>query len=206
MRNRPARLTILLIVTALSCSVAIEAKVFLTQEEALALAFGEASRAERKTAFLTDEQVQRIKALAGSEPASRVVVYYWGASQAGAPITAFFDTHMVRTLPETVMVVVGGDSRIVRVDILSFDEPEDYLPRSRWLEQFEGRVLDEDLSTRRAIRAVTGATMSSRAVTETVRRALALHQVLREETTGGGSGEKPPSESGASHRSGGDQP
>ncbi len=170
--------TILLLLVVVTSPAAIEAKVFLTQDEALALAFGEASRAEMKTAFLTDEQVQRVKTLAGSEPPSRVVVYYEGEAPPGRQITAWFETHLVRTLPETVMVVVGKDARVLRVDILSFDEPEDYMPKARWLEQFEGKPLDDELSTSRAIRAVTGATLSSRAITATVRRILALHEVL----------------------------
>jgi hypothetical protein len=157
------------------------AKVYLSQEQALALAFGDASRAERRTAFLTDEQAAGIRERAGSEPGSRVVVYYEAKDEEALQITAYFDTHLVRTLPETVMVVVGPDSRVVRVDLLSFDEPEDYLPKRRWLDQFNGRPLDEELSTSRSIRAVTGATISSRVITATVRRVLALHAVLSRE-------------------------
>jgi hypothetical protein len=159
-------------------TAAPEAKVFLSQAEALALAFGDAARAERRTAYLTDGQVERIRDSAGSEPTSRVVVYYVGGGDPERPVTAFFDTHLVRTLPETVMIVVDAGGEVRRVDILSFDEPEDYLPGRRWLDQFDGRVLDDELSTRRGIRAVTGATLSSRAITGTVRRALALHATL----------------------------
>jgi hypothetical protein len=158
------------------------AKVYLSQEQALDLAFGDASRAERRTAYLTDEQAAGILERAGSEPGSRVVVYYEAKNEEAPQVTAYFDTHLVRTLPETVMVVVGPDSRVARVDLLSFDEPEDYLPKRRWLDQFNGRPLDDELSTSRSIRAVTGATISSRVITATVRRVLALHAVLSRES------------------------
>lgn len=176
-RVSPAPAICLLAVLALAATHA-HSKVYMTQEEALALAFGNADRAQRKTVYLTDAQAEAIEERAGTEPATRVVVYYQGEASGGGRRTAYFDTHLVRTLPETVMIVVGDGARVIRVDILSFDEPEDYLPSRRWLDQFSGKPLDDELSTRRSIRAVTGATLSSRAVTATVRRALATHAVL----------------------------
>ncbi|HKY33280.1 MAG TPA: FMN-binding protein [Candidatus Polarisedimenticolia bacterium] len=150
-----------------------QAKVFLTQEEALKLAFPGEAAPERKTAFLTDAQAERARAEAGQPVASRVVTYY----ELGG-VTAWFDTHVVRTLPETIMVVVEKDGAIRRIDVLSFSEPEDYLPRPRWNQQLHGRKLDEELSLRRGIRPLTGATLSARAVVSASRRILALHRVL----------------------------
>ena len=161
------------------------AKVFLTQEEALKLAFPEPASPERRTAYLTADQAERIREAAGTTPPARVVVYYAGGADPNRPITAWFETHVVRTLEETVMIVVGPEGKASRVDILSFDEPEDYLPKRRWLDQFTGRPLDDDLSTKGVIRAVTGATLSSRAITEAVRRALATRAVVMAGEGGG---------------------
>ena len=52
-------------------------------------------------------------------------------------------THRVRTLAETVMVVVTPEGKVDRIDILSFSEPQDYLPKERWMDQFEGKKLDD---------------------------------------------------------------
>lgn len=173
------RLAVAALLVVSMASVPAAAKVLLSQDEALGLAFPGDSAKERRTAYLTDDQVSRIRALGGSEPASRVVVYYVGAADANRPAAAaYFDTHLVRTLPETIMVVVDPDSKVRRVDILSFEEPEEYLPRPRFIEQFTGRPLDDEMSTSRGIRAVTGATLSSRAITAAVRRILAIHAVL----------------------------
>ncbi len=78
------------------------------------------------------------------------------------------------------MVVVGPDGAVQRVTILSFQEPKDYLPSDRWLDQFHDQKLGKQLSLKREIRGITGATLSSRAVTAAVRRVLALDQVLEE--------------------------
>jgi Na+-translocating ferredoxin:NAD+ oxidoreductase RnfG subunit len=166
-----------LAVASLQASLPAFAVVLQSQEEALQAAFPEAT-VERHTAFLDDDQVARIRSLAGSEPSSRVVNYYRGIREDRMVGTAYFDGHRVRTLPEVLMVVVGPEGTVKRVSVLSFLEPKDYLPRQRWLDQFQGRALEEGLSLKREIRGITGATLSARAVTDAVRRALALHQVL----------------------------
>ncbi|HXI04148.1 MAG TPA: FMN-binding protein, partial [Candidatus Saccharimonadales bacterium] len=176
--RRAAPLLAALLAALPASTGAASAKVYLTQEQALALAFKDPAAAESRTLYLTDEQVEDVVKTAGSPPSSRIVVYYEGEGTGGGKVTAWFDTHVVRTLPETVMVVVDAGARVLRVDILSFDEPPDYLPRPRWLEQFNGRPLDDDLSTKGTIRAVAGATLSSRAITETVRRVLALRDLV----------------------------
>ncbi|MEL7061524.1 MAG: FMN-binding protein, partial [Acidobacteriota bacterium] len=58
-------------------------------------------------------------------------------------------------------------------------EPAEYIPPALWYAQFDGRSLDEALQVERGIRGVTGATLTARATTEAVRRALAIHAVLQ---------------------------
>lgn len=153
------------------------AKVFLSVDEALKLAFPD-SKVERKTAYLTAEQVRRARELSGVEVPSALVTYYL-ARRAGQPAgTAYFDTHRVRTLPETLMVVVDPQGRVARIEVIAFREPEEYLPRGIWYEQFRGRGLDRELRLKQKIRPVTGATLTARATTDAVRRVLALHQVI----------------------------
>jgi len=70
----------------------------------------------------------------------------------------------------------------------SFLEPPDYIPREAWYRQFEGRGLDPDLDLKRAIRPVTGATLTARATTSAVRRVLALHRVIHPTVRGAARG------------------
>lgn len=152
----------------------------LTQEEALRLAFPGADAVERRTAYLDEAQLARARALAGSEAQveSGVVVHYV-ATRAGAPLgAAYFDAHRVRTLPEVLMIVVGTDHRVRRIEVVRFSEPPEYLPPGGWLGQFSGRALDGELSHKRGIANITGATLTARSVTAAARRVLALHQVI----------------------------
>ncbi|HEV8583074.1 MAG TPA: FMN-binding protein [Thermoanaerobaculia bacterium] len=160
-------------------AVSAAAKVFVTVDEALRLAFPGCEIA-RRTAFLKPEQLSRARGLAGVEVPSALVNYYV-ATRAGQPAgTAYFDTHRVRTLPETLMIVVDPQGKVARIEVISFREPEEYLPRGVWYEQFRGRTLNPGLQLKRDIRPVTGATLTARATTDAVRRVLALHQVLGE--------------------------
>lgn len=174
------------LVAALCATLAasrVPARVLVTQEKALAEAFPGATVA-RHDAFLTDAQAKRVEDLAGSPPSTRVVAYYGATKDGKAAGTAFFDTHLVRTLPETVMIVVDPQGQIVKTEVLSFDEPPEFLPKPRWFELFRGRRLDNDLAAGRGLPVVTGATLTSRAVAAAVRRALALHAVLIAPTAG----------------------
>jgi hypothetical protein len=160
---------------------ALCAQVRLTQQEALRLAFPAPLTIERKTAFLDEEQIRRARELAGPDVSieQRVVTYYVG-SDGTVPIgVAYFDAHRVRTLPEVLMVVVSPEARIERIEVLKFSEPPEYLAPEGWRDQFEGRGLTNDLSLKGSIINITGASLTSRAITRASRRVLALHEVIR---------------------------
>lgn len=155
-----------------------EARVFMTQPQALASAFPPGTKIVRQQIFLTQVQLAAAKKESGLDLDDKFIVRYVGMAGDKVAGYAYFDTHRVRTLPETVMIVVGPDGKIAKIDFLSFDEPPEYLPRERWLDQLEGRKLDDDLSLKRSIRPITGATLSGRAVVNASRKVLALHKVI----------------------------
>lgn len=152
----------------------------LTQEEALRTAFPDAEKVERRTAYLDDAQRARVAELAGpGVEAETGVITYYVALEGGRPAgVAYFDAHRVRTLPEVLMIVVDPDDRIRRIEVVRFSEPPEYAPPGGWLAQFDGRPLDDGLSLKGDIRRVTGATLTSVAVTDAARRTLALHRVI----------------------------
>ena len=181
---RVNRLIRLIVASAalLVCGTAWSA-VLITVEEALELAFPDATT-ERQTLFLSAEQRNRIAEESGADVSSSLATRYVARGSDGAVRGwAYLDTHRVRTLPETVMVVLGADGTVRRVEVVTFREPLEYMPRRGWYEQYEGQKLDDDLALKRDIRPVTGATLTARATTEAVRRVLAIHAVAAEEGT-----------------------
>lgn len=158
---------------------AAHAQAFLTQEEALALAFPPPATVERRTAYLDEAQIAAANRRAGgAEVESGITTYYVGRTEEGPVGYAYFDAHRVRTLDEVLMVVVTPEGTVSRIEVLQFREPRDYLPPERWLDLFTGRRLDDRLATKGDIVNLTGATLTSDAVTRAVRRVLALHGTI----------------------------
>jgi len=168
---------LVLFVTALWVSPA-SGKVYLTKDEALNFTFPDAEGIERKTLFLTDEEVKKIETLSKAKIESKLFTYYIAMGKEGILGYAIFGSHIVRTKPEVYMVVINPDGSVNHIKILAFYEPEEYLPPKRWFEQFNGKVLDDNLWTKRGISAVTGATLSANGITQEVRKALAVFQIM----------------------------
>ena len=162
----------------LAANPAAWARVYATQQEALSRLLPPPATIERYTAYLTEEQARRVEDLCGESLQRHVVPYYVGRVEGKVIGYAFTDSHIVRTLPESVLFALDDAGRIRSTEILSFDEPPEYLPGPRWLKQFEQRALDDQFSLKQDIRTLTGATISSRVVTEAARRVLALYQVI----------------------------
>lgn len=173
-----SRAAALLVAVGLLLSAEARARVLFGKKEAIEQAFPDADRVEKVTKILTDEQVERVKELSGAEVKDKIVT--WNVGHRGDAILgyAYFETHNVRTLPETLLVVVSPAGEVRNVLLLAFYEPPEYEPSKRWLGQFDAKKLGPDLRVQREIHGITGATLTARAVTGGVRRALALFQVL----------------------------
>jgi hypothetical protein len=154
------------------------ATVFHAKDEALALAFPGSDRIEDRTVILTDEQRAAVEKRAHAPLESQLWTVYVGWHGDELLGYAVIDTHTVRTLPETAMVVLSPSGEVRRVEILAFYEPPEYTPPERWRRQFDGHHLDDDLKLGGAVQGITGATLSATALTAAVRRVLALYTVL----------------------------
>jgi len=158
-------------------SPASRGEVLLSQSAALERAFPGAT-IERRTLYLNKQQVDAVEHAARSRLPSAVVSLF--EAHTGEQLTGrgLLDTHVVRTMPETVLVPLEPDGRLRAAMVLQFGEPPDYLPREGWLRSFEGKGLDEELWPGRGIHRVSGATLTVQALTEAVRRCLAIDALV----------------------------
>jgi hypothetical protein len=76
------------------------------------------------------------------------------------------------------LFLVGTDHELKRIEVLSFDEPMEYLPKPLWFGTFQNKKLNPELEIKSGIPMVTGASLSARSVVEASRRVLAIHNVL----------------------------
>jgi hypothetical protein len=152
--------------------------VFHSRSEIANLAFPDCDRVETRDVFLSPEQRERIERAAGSALDGSLITIYEGYSGDRLVGYAMLDSHLVRTLPETLLVVLDASGSVTATYVMAFHEPPDYLPGDRWLGLFHDRRLSDDLRVGRAIVGITGATLSARAVVGSVRRSLAIYEVL----------------------------
>lgn len=157
---------------SLILAIPAQGRVLMTQEQALASAFPNASPA-RQAFFVKPDQLAAARRESGVDFSDQLVVRYTAGGR-----FAYFDTRRVRTLPETLMIVIANDGSVERVEILSFDEPTDYFPKRRWIDQLRGRKLDPSLSLNGAIRPISGASLTGRSIVDATRKVLALHHAL----------------------------
>lgn len=179
------RLMVILMLVGLAVTAAeSSAAVYHSRESALQLAFGEDAEVVSQELFLSrDEQAASGRA-AGSEIPSRLIQRYEGRLDGASLGYAYFETHQVRSLPETVMIVVDSKGRIDAVHLLAFHEPEEYMPHDWFLEQFAGHRLDAELSLRSGLQGIAGSTFTANAITAGVRRVLAVHRMLASRPVG----------------------
>jgi len=150
---------------------------FPTPQEALSAAFPGAQLTRREH-YLTEAQGQRVLELAGTGLSGLWTVVYEARRDDRLIGIGVFDTHRVRTLNETLLVAISDEGRILRVEVVAFKEPLDYLPREAWVKQFQDHRLDPELNLKKGIRPLSGATLSAQAMTDASRRALALQGIL----------------------------
>lgn len=153
-------------------------EVFLSQREALELAFPGADRIEKRSVVLDDAQARAVEALSGAALESRLVTLHEGFAGETRLGYAVIDVHNVRTLPEAFLVVLSPEGVVQGLRLLAFYEPPEYKPTERFLAQFDARALGPELRLGGDIHGIAGSSLSSRAVTTGVRRSLALYEVL----------------------------
>jgi len=168
------------LVIAMARPAGTTAKVYYARDEMQELAFPDSTRMEARDLFPTAKQLHDIESRAQSHLESNLLTVYVGYAGDQVVGFAFLDTHTVRTLPETFLVVVSPEGKVGALHVMAFYEPEEYLPSERWLQQYPGSTLATDLRIGRRIAAITGSTLSAEAVNGAVRRALAIYQVMLE--------------------------
>lgn len=162
----------------LGLAAAAPAKVLLARNEALRRAFGEAAETRALDRFLSRGATAAAAEAMGEDLDSRMITVY--EARVGDEVVGygFFDSRVVRTLEGVFLVALDPEGAVAGVHVCSFYEPRSYIPGARWLAGLVGLDEPRELKVGRGVDGLSGATMSARAATRSVRRALALFEVL----------------------------
>jgi hypothetical protein len=137
------------------------------------------AKIERVTCVLTPKQREKVGKLGGQSAYPRKTTFAYVAKKDGKVLgTAFFDSHVVRTKRETLMLLVAPDGKLAGSKILAFQEPPEYIAQDSFYDSLKGRAQGRPLQLGRGLDGTTGATMTCAAVADAARRVLGLHEVL----------------------------
>lgn len=154
----------------------VPATVYYSKDEAFELAFGEGAAVESLPVFLTDEQAAAIEKTAQVKLDSKLFTFHVGKRGDQLLGYAAIESHNVRTQQETVLIVLTPKGELSRVEMLAFHEPPEYQPPAKWFERLYRRPL-EDLRLDHGVDAISGATLSSRAAVDGVRKVLTIYRL-----------------------------
>jgi hypothetical protein len=176
--NTQGRLnTVLAFLLAILAAPNANSTIYYSKKEALELAFGKEALVEARSFFLTDAQITQVERIARIKLDSKLYTFYAGKRQDVLLGYAAIESHIVRTKPETLMIVLTPVGQLDRIYLLAFHEPPEYQPPERWFAQLYSRPL-VDLELNRGVDGISGATLSSRSALGSARKVLALYQVL----------------------------
>jgi hypothetical protein len=153
------------------------ARVYMQKEEALKQAFPAADNIDAVNLYLSEKEIEQVYHASGVRPDSALYTFYVGSKNGSVTGYAAIEAATVRTLPETVIVVLEPDGSIRYAEILAFFEPAEYKPSERWMDQFPGVVLSRNLRVGGEIHGISGATLSAHAITRQVRKSAAMLKI-----------------------------
>lgn len=157
------------------------ATIFYSKNEAMVLAFGEGAQIENLSLFPDEQQMASIQKAAKVKLDSAMFTFYVGKQNDKILGYAAIETITVRTKPETLMIVLTPEGELRKVVTLAFHEPPEYQPPERWFEQLNGKPLAE-LDFSKGVQGVSGATLSTRAAVNSVRKVIALYLAMVKNT------------------------
>jgi electron transport complex protein RnfG len=175
---------VLVLIASLALPLTIHGITLKTFPDAVKEVFPTADNMKRQTFYLSAAQLRRASEMAG-EPVDAGLLVSYRITRNGVPLGwAYLDTHRVRTLNETILICIDGAERIMHVEVMNFNEPQEYIASDRFLELFRGKRLDAQLSLKGSVPTITGATLTCAAITSAARRVLALHRIVLEAEKG----------------------
>jgi Na+-translocating ferredoxin:NAD+ oxidoreductase RnfG subunit len=154
----------------------LDVQVYLSQKQALEIAFPGADKVDREKKWLTEEQKKAIGELCLQTIETNRMTFHVGKRD-GVPIGyALIDHEIGKSFPITFIVILNIDGTVRDVEIMVYREPRGWEVRyPSFMDQFTGRTADSDYRT---INSITGATLSVRAIVKGVARATAAFKVL----------------------------
>jgi|SRR6185369_5215368 Na+-translocating ferredoxin:NAD+ oxidoreductase RnfG subunit len=158
-------------------------QVYFTARDLLADFFKSSQNVTYKKVQLDGSETQKLAQRLGYTPSKSSYTFYVATSGARVDGYAFIDEEKGEHLPITFAVKLSPTGKVMRQEIVVYRESRgDEVRDERFRAQFVGKSAADAIDTDSDIQAVSGATISSRAMAVGVKRAVVLFDELLKPT------------------------
>jgi Na+-translocating ferredoxin:NAD+ oxidoreductase RnfG subunit len=176
---------------AASALVFLEASGRTTEERAESLlknAFIETSRIASASLLVNSEEKESLWNLTKLHFTDDTLQLFVASNANTILGYAILDDARGKDQPITYCIVVDTELVVREIKILAYREPYGgEVQNKSWLKQFFGKQLSNDLRPGKEIKNITGATISSRSVTQSVKKILTLLNIVKSKLPHNGS-------------------
>lgn len=143
--------------------------LIIAPEEALQQSF-HAEGVTKKSMILTAKEHHLVQQTAQTKLHSKLFRLYRAEKEGRIIGWGILLTQKVRSKSTAILSMLDPQGGLLAVEIIAFNEPKEYLPSQRWLQQFHDRRAEQ-------IDAISGATLSANSVMRCVKLSQAIWKV-----------------------------
>lgn len=153
------------------------AQLIIKPNEAIKVAYPMATEYKRTPLLLSQTEAKTVQDLIQKKLTSKLFVYFIIKKEKDTIAYAGLYTAHVRSKTATYMVLITPQGHIRSIEVIAFNEPSEYIPKSRWLRLFDDKGISDNLRLKESIPNLSGATLSARSASDTAKLMLAVWQV-----------------------------
>ncbi len=153
------------------------AKVLLSPIDAMKEHYGQTATVTKKNILLSSTLYAKIQSQARTKLTTKIYRIYTAKKKSKVLGYGILINKKVRSKNAVVLYLISK-GELLAIEIIAFNEPNEYLPTKKWTSQFKNIPTDTMLQLSRNIVTITGATLSARSVTDSSRIAFAIYNEL----------------------------
>ena len=171
---------LIFLLTNFSFALSLSAKVLISPIEALKENYSLSADVSKKNLLLTKEKFQNIQKSAKVKLDTKIYRIFTAKEHEKVLGFGILINKQVRSKNAVVLYFISK-SVLKGIEIIAFNEPQEYIPTKHWNEQFKNIPTDKMLRLSTDIPTITGATLSARSITDGSRVAFAIYNELLKE-------------------------
>jgi len=163
------------------------AEELITVDKALKQLFPKADSFNKKVFSLSAQQIHQIEETAkltfNGTHSERITVYVTKEKDKIVGY-AFEDTVIGKWGPIHYLLALNPEGTILQIIILDYQEIRGKpIAKKRFLRQYQNKGIDDELQLRKDIDGISGATISSRSLTDGARKIVRVYHLMRSDST-----------------------